>query len=571
MRKPFRIPLLYNTLVILAILLFAFPAKADTVGDRHSFFVDPSYDIRNRSQIDATMLLESARAYFYVEDIYWNNLNVASQQRFRTLIDGLSVAFNQTIYPIETAAFGSEPNPGIDGDPHITILVTSMKSTIGGYFDTSNERSKSEIPTSNAREMIAINANGMSDLQRMAAFVAHEFQHLISYNQKELLQNVTDDVWINELRSEYAITLAGYNMPYEGSTLERRAQTFLQTPTDSLTEWKNLLSDYSAIDIFGEYLLEHWGNRVIENSVRSGRVGIPSLDVPFKDVFTNWLVATILNDTTRNPLFGYTRPELRGLRVSPTVLAVPAQGSLAIQADLTDWQPQWYDLQSLAPSDQKILVLKFTSSSLGSFQVPYLLGKSDGNYELKTVDFLQGGDQIIIPNIGTDITRVIVMPFKKDKLSGFGSSEPTVDLELTVTRTAVMPTPAPVVIVSPAQFNLGEGDFIRAEGDYNVYIINDFGYKRLVLSPAICLLYKHLGARGCFDAVKVVKPEVRDAFRTSNYYANGETNDGKIFLLEITGEDSAILKEEIFSGDINSIFIFNTREQKSYPLFSSTQ
>jgi hypothetical protein len=63
------------------------------------------------------------------------------------------------------------------------------------------------------------------------------------------------------------------------------------------------------------------------------------------------------------------------------------------------------------------------------------------------------------------------------------------------------------VFVKPEDFGLSEGDFIRAEGDNDVFIVNQFGYKRLVLNPKICLQYGHLGKRGCFSAVKTVKIE----------------------------------------------------------------
>ncbi|MEK7506852.1 MAG: hypothetical protein AAB566_02255, partial [Patescibacteria group bacterium] len=125
----------------------------------------------------------------------------------------------------------------------------------------------------------------------------------------------------------------------------------------------------------------------------------------------------------------------------------------------------------------------------------------------------------------------------------------------------------------PADFGLREGDFIRAESDNNVYIINNFGYKRLVLNPQICLQYGHLGARGCFSAVKAVAPSVRDAFQTSWYFTNGETGDGKVYFLEQTGEDTARLRHLQISGadfvaqggNFHSVFLFNTREQNTYP------
>ena len=86
-----------------------------------------------------------------------------------------------------------------------------------------------------------------------------------------------------------------------------------------------------------------------------------------------------------------------------------------------------------------------------------------------------------------------------------------------------------------------------------------------MLSPEICLQYGHLGARGCFSAVKTVTPEVRDAFVTSQYYTNGETHDELVYEMIVTGEDSAVLvlaNKTLVSTE--QIFLFNTLEQNSY-------
>lgn len=126
--------------------------------------------------------------------------------------------------------------------------------------------------------------------------------------------------------------------------------------------------------------------------------------------------------------------------------------------------------------------------------------------------------------------------------------------------------------VKPADYGLTEGDFIRAEGDIDVFIVNDFGYKRLILSPEICKQYGHLGRRGCFDVVKVVSSSTRDAFSTSWYYTNGETKDGKVYALVTTGEDTADLHHMNVSGSeftsqggiFQSVFLYNTLEQNTY-------
>ena len=64
------------------------------------------------------------------------------------------------IYPSDTSNFGSEPNPGIDNDPMITILLLNIRdgfngsgSFTAGYFDPGNEYPLSAYPYSNQREM----------------------------------------------------------------------------------------------------------------------------------------------------------------------------------------------------------------------------------------------------------------------------------------------------------------------------------------------------------------------------------------------------------------------------------
>ncbi len=52
------------------------------------------------------------------------------------------------------------------------------------------------------------------------------------------------------------------------------------------------------------------------------------------------------------------------------------------------------------------------------------------------------------------------------------------------------------IAVSPSDYDLTEGDVISAWNQANypdVYIVNDWGYKRLFLEPEIFNLYGHLG------------------------------------------------------------------------------
>ena len=124
--------------------------------------------------------------------------------------------------------------------------------------------------------------------------------------------------------------------------------------------------------------------------------------------------------------------------------------------------------------------------------------------------------------------------------------------------------------VAPSDYGLTEGNTISAAGsdDPDVYIVNDWGYKRLFLNPAIFNLYGHLGG---FASVKSVSPATRDAFGTSGLFR--VDGDEKVYGLETTGEDVANLRWVNTSGaqavadDPNffkKVFIINAAEKALY-------
>lgn len=559
--------------VSLSILLFFFaqPAQADSLGQQQVFSIDAQYDSKGRTQVNTTLQYVSQHAYFYVADDYWRALSIPQQQQLINTITATASEFDSRIYPLETAFFGSEPNPGIDGDPRLTFVLASLRPSIGGYFDSTHEYPTSLIPHSNQREMIFLNTYQFSDTRRIFPFIAHEFHHLISFNQKERLRSVSEEIWLNELRSEYAISLLGYNTPYEGSTLERRAVSLMEQSSDSLTEWRNAIQDYGHVALFAQYVADRYSPKVIGDTATSSGVGIASFNeallkngfnTTFQDIFANWMATNHINDTRAGVQFSYTLPGLTTLHIPPTqIFSVNQEANLKSTFSIKDWEQRWYDIQGLVPGQKSTLRVIFDSPAVSTITVAYLVYSSDGSVQYKTANLSAGIKEIQIPNVGNTVTRVIVMPFKHERTSAFSSNESLASVTMTILRSD--PKDVPVLRVTPEQYGLKEGDFIRAQGDYQVYIINNFGYKRTVLSPAICLQYGHLGARGCFGAVREVAPAVRDAFQTSPYYSNGETFDGKVYQLIETGEDSAYLQLVTHPFD-NSVFYINNREQNTY-------
>ena len=124
--------------------------------------------------------------------------------------------------------------------------------------------------------------------------------------------------------------------------------------------------------------------------------------------------------------------------------------------------------------------------------------------------------------------------------------------------------------VAPSDYGLKEGNTISAAGsdDPDVYIVNDWGYKRLFLNPQIFNLYGHLGG---FASVKNVSAAARDAFVTSGLFR--VDGDEKVYGIETTGEDVAVLHWVNTSGaqavadDPNffkKVFVINAAEFALY-------
>ena len=106
--------------------------------------------------------------------------------------------------------------------------------------------------------------------------------------------------------------------------------------------------------------------------------------------------------------------------------------------------------------------------------------------------------------------------------------------------TAMGATPVSRGFVSLAALSLKEGDVVSAAGsdDPDVYIVNSWGYKRLFLNPVIFGFYGHLGG---FSKVKNAVVSTRDTLVTSGLFRNCETNDPKVYGVEVTGEDTGAL------------------------------
>ncbi len=207
--------------------------------------------------------------------------------------------FETKIYPTDRQFFGSERSPGIANDIHVNIFNGNVPG-VGGYFSSADEYPSIVNQFSNQGNWFYINTRdvrpGTPDYEGV---LAHEFQHMIHWNQDR-----NEDTWVNEGLSELAMRLNNYSVGGSDAA-------FVRDPDIQLNAWRDEPSDsvphYGASFLFQSYFLERFGDKLMQDVVHEQANGILGYDavldrnrvgVKFDDVFQDWLVANVLNDST---------------------------------------------------------------------------------------------------------------------------------------------------------------------------------------------------------------------------------------------------------------------------------
>jgi len=421
----------FKILFLIGLILLVIPSfvSADELSEEKEFFVDSFYDLNNREEITAILQRITDQLYFYLDSEWWDSLAVEEQKEVNGALSDLSQEFANKIYPILTLNYGTEWKLGIDGERRITVLIHPMIETSAGYFNPGDEYPKAQVPTSNQREMVYLNANQITSVINKS-FLAHEFTHLITFNQKDRLRGVVEDVWLNEARAEYAPTLLGYDEEYQDSNLQRRVRQFLDKPQDSLTEWQGNAADYGILNLFTQYLVDHYGKEILINSLHSEKVGIPSLNYAlekngfsedFSQIFTNWAITIFINDCKIGPKYCYLNNNLKNLRVTPFIYYLPTAGesTLSVGYLTKEWTGNWQKIIG----GKESLRLEFTGNLEANFKVSYIIednsGKSVGS--IKFDQFQKG----TVYAKDEKIISLTIIPSVQDKISDFSGEEPS--------------------------------------------------------------------------------------------------------------------------------------------------
>jgi hypothetical protein len=255
-------------------------------------------DTNQYFQVDARLEYVTDHLYFWIED---------GLEFEPDAVADLSEAFENQIYPTDREFFGSEWTPGVDGDPHIYILLAGgLGSSVAGYYSSADEYHPLANEYSNSHEMFYLN-NDNIDLRDEFTYgvLAHEFQHMIHWNHDQ-----NEESYIDEGFAEVANFLNGYS---QGGF----DWLFTLDPDLQLNDWadpsvEDTTPNYGASFLFLTYFLDRFGEEATQALAAHPANGLDSVDAVLEeiaaqdpatgepyttdDLFIDWVVATFLND-----------------------------------------------------------------------------------------------------------------------------------------------------------------------------------------------------------------------------------------------------------------------------------
>jgi len=414
-------------IAIVGMVMIPLLSEGVSVGSTERFFIEEEFDAYDRGEANAELVKVTDYIHFYVDRDWWGDASEREKEDYKKSFRNLSGEFEENIRPEMASRFGNEPKHTVSPDEHITLLFHPMEENAGGYFRSGDQYSRYQYSKSNERNIIYLSSNIIRD-SALPGYFSHEYTHLVTFNEKNREHGVNEEIWLNELRAEVIPTLLGYDDVYEESNLRLRKQNFLRDPDMSLTEWTEQAADYGVINLFGQYLVDHYGEEVIADSLQSEFVGIPSIDHAlsgkekrFSQIFTDWTIATYLNDCSLGEYYCYKNDNLEDMQVSPTTYFLPTKNEefFVTEYRTKNWAGNWHRIVGGSGT----LYLEFEGDS--EFVVPYVLCEKQGECKVYRMEIEDKKGELIIEEFNTTYESITIIPSLQQKFEGFNGPERT--------------------------------------------------------------------------------------------------------------------------------------------------
>jgi len=282
-------------------------------------------------QVSAFRRYDGTRALIYVDERDTAAFTEAE-------IQALGSRFDTQTYPTDVAAFGAPSD--IDGNGKVVILLSRTVNAlttpeliaqgarvVGFFFGVDLIIDPVRNPHGNNREVfygVVPNENEFPGarvthtevVNLLGGVFAHEFEHMISFNQHALIRNGNlEDVWLDEGLAHMAEQLNGF---VEQNRF--RSAFFLDSPSEvALVSEGDGLDERGAAWLFVQYMYERFGgNEVLNKLVQTNLVGTQNVSSAagrsFITLFHEWANMLLLDGPAipgNDPIFELGSIDLR--------------------------------------------------------------------------------------------------------------------------------------------------------------------------------------------------------------------------------------------------------------------
>jgi hypothetical protein len=178
-------------------------------------------------------------------------------------IDELSKRFDEHIAPLDHMFFGdSKDAQGHDRDGNGVVMIFLTErvrqlagNEVVGFFAKDDLLPTSMAPTSNAADILYMVPPGMQPapnpmitLDQVSGTIAHEYQHMINYYAKKIINNSSqEDTWLDEGLATFAEDVQGYG----SDSFKNIAAYLMMVDQISLTGYGLQASSDTAADSIG--------------------------------------------------------------------------------------------------------------------------------------------------------------------------------------------------------------------------------------------------------------------------------------------------------------------------------
>ena len=277
------------------------------VGDRRAFRFTAEGRVPSQS-VQATVAAVNDLVVAWIQDDLREDDDNIDPGRMQAIIDQFAED-----YPLVVETFGAPSD--VDGDGRVAVLVTHLMQDVGagGQFRASSLVPRRAGGDGNVTDLLWTNPLVPEESYR--SLLAHEFQHLINFNQHVLVrQGISEESWLNEGLSHLAEDLVD-EPPNDNYQLVR---TFLGDPGSvGLSRGMLTLATRGAAYLFVRSLVDLLGEGVLLRLVQTDRVGRGNIEAAtgesFADLMARWGAQLYVSGTGRSshPRLNYRIPSLR--------------------------------------------------------------------------------------------------------------------------------------------------------------------------------------------------------------------------------------------------------------------